>query len=454
MRYRAIIFLIAWALPALLRADCLTSVRSSYHARENFAIVVLQFDREVAYRVREGSSGTSARITLPGCRIEPQAARVLTEVAKRTGKLIRSIQIDSSGASRSSDGDDSVVGGPAIDLLFPGKTRLLLRESSQPFSLILDISPAPKGGSAPVKEKASEKTLPARNEKSTPPKPQLKSPLKADSVKVKEETDWLENGRKALAKKQTREAFNAFEKAALQYPDSLEAHYQMGLILKQWGQLDSALDHLQKARQDSRLFKPATTQIAAIYRQQGRSAEEIAEWEKILTKLKDEGVAPAEPPEDVIAIERGSEESAEISAQNGSAVYARRGGISPVQYGLWAIVVVLSIVIAVIYRRQREFQRTIRALLDTGEPEAPPAEEAAEEPASSKDVALDVKDVVGSPSQPKNRPSEETTRQVFDLNSAGLSIHDIAEKLNLGQDEVRLILNLKREEAVPASPVT
>ena len=55
-----------------------------------------------------------------------------------------------------------------------------------------------------------------------------------------------------------------------------------------------------------------------------------------------------------------------------------------------------------------------------------------------------------APEEESLKPTEKTAQEVFTLSEQGLSIQEIAERLGLGQDEVRLILNLQREEGVTA----
>ncbi|RJP81628.1 MAG: hypothetical protein C4524_01535 [Candidatus Zixiibacteriota bacterium] len=386
-------------------------MQSSYHAGGNFAVVVLRFDDRVKHQVREVAGGLE--LTVPACRVSPRAAG---EAAAVGNALVRELSLEASPQ------------GLRLDFRLPGAMKLKVREEVAPFSLILDLSPAPAGLPAAPLQPAASAPPPAR--------------------------DWLGEGKQALAQGNESEALADLEKAARLGPDSCEAHFFLGLLQRKWGRPQAALDHFRRAKADPFLAARAATQLAALYRQLGRTADEVAEWEAFFAALR-----RADPALDSLVRETQRlgelEEAAEPAAgpEAGAAAPENQFAalVSPpmIEYLLIAAVLLLTLVIVFLYLKQRELQRIIARLALEPEPEhpvprpAPPPEieAAAPAPASPPRPAPPPQ----PPPSPEDKSADDTAREVLALYKAGMSLSAIAEKLGMGQDEVRLILNLMRD---------
>jgi tetratricopeptide (TPR) repeat protein len=410
-----------WIIPAILIETAfggeLTGVQSSHHAAEQFSIIVLRFDEKPVYHLRQTNDGAGVEITIADCRVSPG---VLTQIRSLRDALLK---------SAAAEAESNLV---FLDFKFNRAVKIVERTTEKPFSLILDITPAPGAGKQPVAAADRKPTSapPQKNTLESEAKPRLPA-ADVGTTSAPQSGNELEYGKKLLAAKREKEAYDAFRRALLENPRLVEAHYLLGLLARKWGQYDEAIGHFQAAKRDSIYARQALTELASIYRQLGRSSDEIEQWEEFFAASKNDQQMTA-PAQDL-----------PVAAADSSLAHPPprpvEKGSSPLLYFLLLIVLILICAVALLYYKQRELHRTIAALLESGEePESarkrpPPAEP---EPPSQEDRET----------TEQARKAEETAREVQSLYDAGMSIPAIAEKLNMGQDEVRLILNLMREE--------
>ncbi len=397
----------------------LTGVQSSHHPAEQFSIIVLRFDEKLAYHIRQTGNGSGAEITIADCRVSPG---VLSQIRSMRDALLK---------SAAAEAESNLV---FLDLKFHRAVKIVARTTEKPFSLILDIAPAPATGTGTVPATTTDREKPS----STPPKNSQAKESKpippaaeAKATVAPSSGNDLENGKQLLAAKREKEAYDAFRRALRVNPKLSEAHYLLGLLARKGGQYDEAISHLQAAKTDSVYTRQALTELASIYRQLGRSTDEIEQWEEFFAaSRKNQRMSPAAdeisaPPTDT-ALGKPSQKPEEKSP-------------GFLLYFLLFVVVMLICAVALLYYKQRELNRTIAALLENeDEPESAPKERPPAEPAPPSQEDKEIAE--------QTRKAEETAREVQSLYDAGMSIPAIAEKLNMGQDEVRLILNLMREE--------
>ncbi|MFH1862044.1 MAG: tetratricopeptide repeat protein, partial [bacterium] len=302
------------------------------------------------------------------------------------------------------------------------------------------------------------------------------SAANSGSTAVDRQDDWLATGKALLQAGEDRQAYEAFERAALQYPDSFAPYLYMGILQARWGMLQSALLSLKVAQQDSSLFVLASTEIAGIYRLLGNDQAETAVWEALFSFLKrnDEKTLPSSDSSDALKTTTALDEPAKSSKQ-----FILRRTLAfrkPMDYIFSTLILLLCLSTVLLHRQQRRLQRQwadFNAPKGSDPPEdvysqseSPPSskiESSAAPPSGGFEVhavkratetegseADFVKFTNGENhpvqhSRTYDPPIVDSARKVVVLHDAGLSVQEIAEKLDLGQDEVRLILNLQRE---------
>ncbi|HEX7345039.1 MAG TPA: hypothetical protein VF398_12290 [bacterium] len=343
-------------------ASQLLSMHSSYHPKENFAILVLRFDARTPHQYVDLQNGPAGLITLKNCSIEKDVATALKSVKN---DLIQKTEI----AKRASD--------LTISLHFSRAVKIKLRETQNPYSLILHISPA-------VNPKAAPKKSPTDRKKSTSAKE-----------------------RNRLAEADT----------------SLESE---------------SLSDADLARQ-----------LAVLFDQMGDSAAEAQQWEAFFRTLWGEDslltAAPSAQPESLVHETIRVPSSREAASQEVLPMPPRERKRFPFEMLLSGLIVIIGAVTVVLYLKQREMNRAIKALLDDhshGESSGPPKASPRLERTSP---------LKSDPLGEAGRPSDDTAREVLALYRTGMAIPAIAEKMQMGQDEIRLILNLAREEKTTVS---
>jgi len=368
--------LILGLLPTAVCGSQLLTAQSSYHQKGNFAILVLHFDERTAYQLQVGDGGLSAQITLSNCRADVQAAAELTALKNA---LIRKVQMQ--------EREQALV----ISLQFSAAAKLVLRETEDPYSLILDMTQIGKS-----KQQDRKSISPPATKVTPAPK---KTPIQAPPPKSKE--------RNRLAEAQEKPA-------QTQPPEALKAQ-----------------------------------KMASVYHQLGNKEAEVQQWESFFEAYKGSRT-PLDSFPDALIFERGATSKDLEGIKSGATVEpavrapAKRSSLA-VELLLGAIIAALGVVVLVMYLRQRELNRAIKALLESTEEPSPRRSAEAPEDRSGRPGMESGK------TSEVSRPAEETAREVLALFQTGISIPAIAEKLNMGQDEVRLVLNLAREEKASVS---
>lgn len=343
-------------------ASQLLSMLSSYHPKENFAIIVLRFDARTPHQYVDLQNGPAGLITLKNCSIEKDVAAALKSVKN---DLIQKTE----SAKRASD--------LTISLHFSQAVKVKLRETQNPYSLILHISPT-------LNPKAAPKKSPADKKKSS----------------------------------------SAKERNRLADADTL---------------LESeSLSEADLARQ-----------LAVLFDQLGDSAAEAQQWEAFFRILWGEDslltAAPSAQPESLEQETITAPGGREATGQEGLAMPPRERQRFPFEVLLFGLMVIIGAVTVVLYLKQREMNRAVKALLEEhlhAEPPEPPAAP----PRLDRNSPLKPE-----PLGESGRPSDDTAREVLALYRTGMAIPAIAEKMQMGQDEIRLILNLAREEKTTVS---
>jgi len=343
-------------------ASQLLSTLSSYHPKENFAIIVLRFDAKTPYQYVDLQNGPAGLITLKNCSMEKDVAAALKSVKNN---LIQKTET----AKRASD--------LTISLHFSQAVQVKLRETQNPYSLILHISPA-------VNPKAAPKKSPADKKKSS----------------------------SAKERNRLADADTSLERESLSEAD-------------------------------------LARQLAVFFDQMGDSAAEAQQWEAFFRTLWGEDsllmAAPFAPPESLqqkTILIPGKQETA---GQEGLAIPPHERKPFPFEVLLCGLMVIIGAVTVVLYLKQREMNRAVKALLEEhlhGESPEPPAAP----PRLERNAPLKPE-----PLGESARPSDDTAREVLALYRTGMAIPAIAEKMQMGQDEIRLILNLAREEKTTVS---
>jgi tetratricopeptide (TPR) repeat protein len=420
----------------------LTSVQSSYHAYGNFAILVLRFDDQVRHEVQATAGGSALIITIPDCKLTPAASADLKATRNQLQK----------GAHATND-DKALV----LRLEFTQAMKVRISDTNNPHSVILDLSPAPGSDSTSSKKTAEIKSSPATKTENIPSHEKFK-PGSADY--------YLDLGKQALAAKNERTALNNFGKVLRLQPDNAQVHYLLGLLQRKWGQPQSAITHFLKAKSDSAYLPQAAIELASLYHQMGRTADEVAQWEDFFTSMKKAQSLPDSLPDiqettalpvdtlEEIVEQKPPVESPPIQIETlpHTDSLATTASLKPeksrsiMDYLMYVAVAFLAIVVVMLYLRQRELQDTLTILLTSDEK----AEEEPAPPRSARSTLATSPGVERAAPPPstavETQGAEDTAREVLGLYRAGMSIPNIAEKLSLGQDEVKLILNLQREE--------
>lgn len=450
MRYRVLCILVGLVLPAAAWSGRLVSVNASKNTSAGFSIVSLHFDDAVPYTVHEAEDGRKLHLYLPDCQI--------AEGVQANLSSIRNANIQRIGAT-------TEKGNLVLEFEFTGAMKPSVWESRNPFSLVVDISPL-AASLAGTERESSRGTKPASQKESlgAGEKGTFKpAGARRPDVSTGNQVNSIDTVGSQQRTVQENRAGSTEEMSS-------EAHFQQGLQLRQQGHYAAALEHFQQAIQDTALFLRATTEIASIYRQLGRSEDEVAQWEKLFTAVKERGypvvLASGDdeiPPGDNLSREVTSDSTdAPSSAKRARSVVGNRcgyyalSGIIALLIGLatWLTFKVRGLRTALLYASLRDSSGDQKSESPSeSEPRDSTEGQAAPEPefASSGETE-------GDRSQPKSdeegtkspRPAHETATEVYGLSEQGCSIQEIAEKLGLGQDEVRLILNLQRDEDASA----
>ena len=343
-------------------ASQLLSMHSSYHPKENFAIIVLRFDAKTPHQYVDLQNGPAGLITLKNCSIEKDVAAALKSVKN---DLIQKTET----TKRASD--------LTISLHFSQAVQVKLRETQNPYSLILHISPL-------VNPKAAPKKSPADRKKST----------------------------SAKERNRLADADTSLERESLSEAD-------------------------------------LARQLAVFFDQMGDSAAEAQQWEAFFRTLWGEDslltATPSTQPESLEHETITVPGSREAAGQEEVTMPLRERKPFPFEELLCGLMVIIGAVTVVLYLKQREMNRAVKALLEEHlhgkSPEPPAALQRLERNSTVKPEPLGE----------SGRPSDDTAREVLALYRTGMAIPAIAEKMQMGQDEIRLILNLAREENTTVS---
>lgn len=440
MRYNSLCFFVVLMLPVAAWCARLTSISASKNTNGGFSIVALHFDEVVPYTVREMDGGQKLQLSIPNCRADQNASADLLALKNA---LIENVN--------TSDESHKLV----LEFRFTGRMKSNVWETRNPFSLVLDVSPDAK-----VENKAGSKAITQNQSGSTNEKPVFR-PAGAKAARDKEKNQ-SEGSQKESPNKPTGGTSNKAKSAEA----TPAAHFQKGLTLKAQGRYEAALEQLKEARKDRSLYAKCTIEIAGLYHQLGRSADEIAEWEELFDFMKERGyTAPMISTRlggTTVDPGYGASSSEDGALLPVTGTEARGGGRG--QYLLYSIIAVLAIVVIWLFITVRKLQTTLfylsierdspeaEELEKTEEPEEEPEKQSASddlheppEETASTDISR------GESETESSKASEETALEIISFSEQGLSIPEIAEKLGMGQDEVKLILNLQREEIVPAA---
>lgn len=458
---RVMLYLFALLIPVMGSCARLTSISASRNTEKAFSIVALHFDEEVSYTVLETKEGRSLRLSLPDCQIETSAAEKLTSLRDA---CIQSVQWEAHS--------DELV----LVVTFRGQMKPLVWETRNPFSLVLDISPAEVQGSSTQPQSSLKKDSETKKE----PAVEVTEPPAEKTVAAAQPEKEVKASPQSI-KPKTNEKKEE-KKIILPDAESPQGHFLTGSMLRQKGQYSEALLHFQQARKDPDLYARSTAEIANIYHQIGSVEKEILEWENLFRHVTQETQSQR-----VIAgsytgtIEHQgnagiSQDQHDANSEVHSVTSKKSGSV--LIYLSVGMVLILSVILFRFYSKKKEMR--LYSLLHTEEesaeeekvpakpePVAKQEEKAPPETSEKTEIKEDsdwgkkptvesalppLDDILSEiPTKDKKKdgpikPAEETAREVFSLSEQGLSIQEIAEKLGLGQDEVRLILNLQREE--------
>jgi hypothetical protein len=444
VRFLKLLLFIALLIPLSAFAGRLMSISGSEKTRESYTILALHFDKRVPYTVQELDGGTKLKLTIPGGDVD-QAA--LKELRALKNDLITSTSVF------------PTENGLILEFSFKGEVRPNVWETRNPFSLVLDISVLEK-------PKASLKPKSTSTITATPKQQQRKFvPAGAQSRRTNKEVEQHTAKQPSSTAAHQEKSGQSEKKSASNAADlTAETHFYKGLSLHRDGQLVKALGHFREARKDPHLFAKATAEIANIYHQLGRSEDEVAAWEEVFAKVRETGHQFLdEQGSEIIPLEayEGSDHQAgdHLDSDSGEAVSS---GVSPfILYPLIAVIMLMMGAVFMLYKKVAQLRLIVGGHgtipepaeeKPMPEPELPP-EIPEPEPAteSTEEVPIEEEAVPwGDAEEESSRPAEETAMEVISLSEQGFSIQEIAEKLGLGQDEVRLILNLQREEKAAA----
>jgi hypothetical protein len=449
-RIRLIYTILLALLPLQAIASRLTSVDCSTHPKGNFCILVLHFDETTAYRVTDLEGGRASIVSSSQCDISPEATAKLKAVSNDLISGVIVAQED---------------GGIKVQLNFTENSVLRVHQANDPFSLILDVSTGSKKAEASKVESVKEEKKPGAE-----PKKEAKSGGKSEGKSEKSEGSTKSKG-------ESGSHTNSPDVSSL----SSQGHFDRGLALVKEKKYSEALPHFEQARKESTLFAKATAEIASIYREQGKTSEAIAEWEKFFTVVDKPGnhdadllpsheittptiVPKHEPPAEKTT---GASQASEPSPKKNLPPVVETHDSHLWIYFLYVIVAGLLGMTIHFYRANRQLNQKVLLLLQDDEAEDPPPPKARPKivlPPSDDDLLERMqpqKPVEPEPSEatpdflledePPSKvalpePEVDTSQEVYSLAMKGFSIQDIAERMGLGQDEVRLVLNLQRDE--------
>jgi tetratricopeptide (TPR) repeat protein len=439
LRYRILCTIVALALPLVVQGGQLTSFNVSKKGNRNYAILALHFDREVQYDLVELNGGNALQLTLRGCQLDPLAAE---ELASHRGGYIRNVGL-------SVRNEEAV-----LDFQFTTALKSVIWETRDPYTLILDLSPVAKAQPKSENPPPSIKKVTRAEERKTGGTATKTAPRKSEVIEKKAEQQI--NPPPQPKNKNSANTELAVDSGSM----SPQEHFLKGSLLRHEGKYSEALHHFEQARRDPDLFARCTAEIANIHRQLGQDQNEIAEWEKLFGVLHEENRARSEQIGELMAAQAagGEEETRGILKDSQWSSLLGGGMLTLALTGfvllLLGATIRLHFTVRNLQKSQKPKEKPVSAPLEAErvtepEVEPQPVVEARpeEQPAPVETAAPAEEEFADEEPTEISQSTEKTAQEVFSLSEQGLSIQEIAEKLGLGQDEVRLILNLQREEA-------
>jgi len=476
LKLRGFFILLIFLIPLTAFAGRLQSVSGAEKAKDDYAILALHFDRVVPYSVQEDDTGRNLHLTIPDTYIEAPAER---ELSKLRNKLIRNVHITNVG------------GKLELEFEFSRPMQSLVWETRNPFSLVLDISKSQtvsQPTTIPDKELATAK----QSEKSSVQK-QSDSSRNSSLKTVKNDNS---KANQNVAQHMADTASKSIHTGSIppvspseQGQLSPQAHFLQALECKTDGNYGQALDHLQKASEEPSLYVKATTEMASIYRMLGWQEEEIAAWERLFTALQVQGLTKDETTNSRFRADYSNSDSELRASSSSSPDHSRLSTVLTVL--LTILIIGLGALAFFLYKQMTllNFKLALNESIKTERhSEAPPQKtpepvkqkipepedeveiEPEPQPETEDESDLEFEEEIeedldlesiqsteekvpwggdnleeGVPEE--ERSSEDTATEVYALSEQGFTIQEIAEKLGLGQDEVRLILNLQREDS-------
>ncbi|MFH1735691.1 MAG: hypothetical protein ABIE92_13375 [bacterium] len=475
MKLRGFIILFALTFPWLAFGGRLMSISGAERAQDDYAILALHFDQAVPYTIQEVDGGRALRLSVPGTYIETAVEKELNKLRNR---LIRNVHITNAG------------GKLELEFVFSNPMQSLVWETRNPFSLVLDISALKTAYQAPAPQHTEPAAVPspAPDPKQAQHQQQNTTSPQQRSYQPQESADKHDQQKTKPQQQQNQPQIHtgSTPPANKQPVDNLSphGHYLKALEYKSKQNYKAALEHLQESLEDPSLYAKSTAEMAAIYRLQGRDEDEIAAWERLFMALQIQGLAgEAENPSRI---------TARPAATGGESIH--QAETEDAGFSMSTLVIILLSILTAgssylafnFYQKVKllKFQLALNAPEEEEKPAAPepiappppkPKKQAKPKPAPEPEPELELEEnfeeelndeielespepekegapwggenLIEEGAPEKTRSSEETATEVYALSEQGFTIQEIAEKLELGQDEVRLILNLQREDS-------
>jgi tetratricopeptide (TPR) repeat protein len=392
----------------------------------DFTLLVISFDREVQYQVAQAPFQVTISFPSPTSLAIPESE--LLELHNRMIKAVRYLKAQNC-------------------LLIETKQNYGLKvHSNYPaFQLILDF--AHLGETAPEKPP----TLSKKEIKPEPPveeKPPPESPPPAPAPDTIKALDPYQLGLELKEKGDLTGALTAFQSALA--TREAEARFQIALIYEEQNQRDQAIEELIKLINDNPGWMEPRLKLGLLYQISGKEKLAQGIWEQVFYSTEFDSNFDFTGMKDQLALLDTLLAGKEVEEKAPPLVSVKNLPRLPYKWFLLIIGLGGAVILGRVISNWR-LKRLIRAALDSDYEGSPPAP-LEKEPVKDKiDVTIsDEGAQTTSPSPPPvTSPEEEEEaakhQMIYDLMQQNYSIAEIAKMMDMGQEEVKFILDFRQK---------
>ena len=418
---------------SLSLAGSINDIQSGRH--KGYSLLVVTADIDVTYSISE--QGAYVVVSFPrGTGIEVPGARL----SELKDDFFRGISFDAAS------------GRLTIEVARNYKLRTY--ENRRPFQLVMDFTHLAGRPQKPVSEPV------VRQEKVQQPKPKVVEPVQKESPDVNSITDPFKKGMAFAEIGDFANALKAFEAAVPRSRD--EAKYQMALMYEELNQREKAIEILLQVVNTSPNWIEPRLKLGMLYKLSGRDGMAEKLWTQILEVLEaDTNYNFTELQPQIEYLEQllnAEDEDLEdsIPLLNKIALPNLPWKWIFIVLGIGGAVIAVRLItnwrmnklLGSVYDESEEFEEDLSLegidmdnLGDLHEP-APKAEEVTDDDLSDFIESADSDDI-----PPELGDSEEMTdekqQMIYDLLDQKYSIAEIAKMLDMGQEEVKFIIDFR-----------